>query len=285
METDSPSSLNNAVLVLGGEGQPAHLAPANGFPPQVYLPLLRPLWTQIRVYATIPLPMRTQTPPPRCLDWKALADEMAGHLQRAGLAGLVGLGHSMGGTLSVFAAARQPGLFRALVLLDPVIFPYRILAPLALLRALGLKDRFPLAVQARRRRDRFASPEEAGARYRRHPFFRHWHPEALAAYLTHGLRPTAAGGWQLAYPPAWEAAIFASTPLDVWRWVPRVRVPTLVVYGERSNTFRPAALRRLQRHWPHARFVALPGAGHMFPMERPEETAQVIAAWLAETVT
>ena len=140
------------LCFLGGEGpHPAHLAPANGFPPQVYLPLLRPLFERLTVHAVVPLPMRTVAPPPRHLDWKALADEMATHLQQRGLAGLIGIGHSLGGTLSLYAAARHPGLFRALVLLDPVIFPYRLLAPIALLRLLGLKERFPLAVRARRR--------------------------------------------------------------------------------------------------------------------------------------
>ena len=272
-----------SLIFLGGRGERwVHLAAANGFPPQVYCPLVKFLGDCCAVYVLPPLAMRSAAPPPRRLRWLFLADEMAQHLRSLGLRGLIGMGHSLGGTLSLLAAARHPGLFRALVLLDPVVFPYRYLLPLALLRLLGLHHRFPLAAQARRRRAVFPSREDAAAHYRKRPLFARWHPEAFEAYIEHGLIPIAGGQKRvrLAYPPAWEAAIFASTPLSVWYWARKVRLPTLVVYGEHTNTFLPPARRKLQRLWPHAQFVALPQAGHMFPMERPAETAEVLRRWL-----
>ncbi len=275
--------VRSPFIAIGGHGLPAHLAAANGLPPQVYTPLVKALSDHLEVIALQPLAMRSPSPPPRPLRWVALADELAHQLQRGGYHGLIGLGHSLGGTLSLFVAARHPGLFRALVLLDPVIFSYRYLAGFALLRFLGLSDRFPLAVQARRRRTHFPSREAAEAHYRQRAFFRRWHPEAFAAYLAHGLIPDpASDGVRLAYPPEWEAAIFASAPLEVWRWARKVRLPTLVIYGAHSNTFLPPARRRLQRLWPQARFVALPQAGHMFPLEQPEATAEVVLSWLHE---
>ncbi len=261
---------------FGGQGALAHLAPANGFPPQAYTPFVAELRDLFHVRALLPLPMRADGPPPPHLDWHLLAEEMAQRLQEAGMRDLVGFGHSLGGVMSLLAAIRHPGLFRALVLLDPVIFPRGFAFLLRVLRLLGLGDRFPLVRAARRRRRVFSSRQEAAARYRRHPFFGGWVPDAFEAYVEYGLRPRPDGRVELAYPPEWEAAIFDTSPTDIWRWVPRVEVPVILLYGERSNTFRPAALRRLQRQWPHARFVPIRDAGHMFPMEKPTEAARLL---------
>ncbi len=266
---------------FGGRGVPAHLAPANGFPPHVYAPLLSYLRDVFHVRSLLPLPMRAGTPPPADLNWHLLAAEMASRLQEVEAEAWVGMGHSLGGVMSLLAAIRHPTLFRGLVLMDPVIFPRHFAFALHLLRMVGLGHRFPLVQAALRRRRVFASREEAAQRYRRHPFFREWHPDAFEAYIRYGLRERPDGQVELAYPPEWEAAIFNTSPTDIWRWVPRARLPILLIYGERSNTFRPAALRRLQRLWPQARFVAVPGAGHMFPLERPEETAHIIREHLA----
>ncbi len=271
-------------VTFRGQGAAAHLAPANGFPPQVYAPLLEPLRAMLAPFALLPYAMRATTPPPRRLEWVALADEMAAHLRDRGAQGLIGLGHSLGSVLTLMAAVRWPGLFRALVLLDPVFLPPWALAGMRLLRLVGQETRFPLARKALRRRRTFATRDQAAARYRSRSLFRAWHPQAFEAYLQHGLRMQPHRGLTLAYDPRWEAAIFARVPVDVWRWVRRGAqsgLPTLIVYGARSEIYPPANVRRLRRTWPEATLVAMEGYGHMFPMEAPEATAQVLRQWLA----
>ncbi len=267
--------------LLGGQGCPTHFAPANGFPPETYIPLLRPLFGALKVCSLVPLPMRTTMPPPPRLTWHDLADETVQHLEAAGCHGLIGLGHSLGGVTSVLAAVKRPGLFRALVLMDPVIFPQRLLWLIRLLRALGQEHRLPLVRSARRRRRVFSDRENVRRRYGRHPFFAAWDREAFEAYIRYGFRRRADGQVELAYDPTWEAAIFASVPTDIWQWLPRVDLPTLVLYGERSDTFRPPALRRLQHLWPQAHFSAVSDSGHMFPLERPLQTARLIQTFVS----
>ncbi len=267
---------NRWWVSLGGRGRRAHFASANGFPPQVYRVLFEHLTDVLRVEAVLPLAMRAAGPPTQELAWQYLADPLALRLQTLGYAGAVGMGHSLGGVLTLFMAAKYPRLFSALVLMDPVIFPRRILWPMQVLRILRLQSRFPLVQAARRRRRVFSSREAMLAHYQRRSFFARWDVRALEAYVRYGTREREDGRVELAYPPEWEAAIFASVPTDVWRWIPRVTLPVLVLYGEHSNTFRRPALRRLRRNWPHARFVPIPDAGHMVPVERPEETAAAI---------
>ncbi|NPA26613.1 MAG: alpha/beta hydrolase [Chloroflexi bacterium] len=273
-----------AWVTFPGQGQPAHLAPANGFPPQVYGPWLAGLQDVFTVRSLVPYAMRASEPPPRDLEWLDLAHEMAHHLDRLPARGWVGIGHSLGGVLSLMVAVERPEIFRALVLLDPVFLPAPLLWGMRVLRALRQEFRFPLARQALRRRRIFPSREAFAQRYRSRALFRSWHPDAWQAYVTHGLRATE-HGFTLAYDPRWEATLFARVPVDVWRWVRRAgeaAIPAVILYGEHSEIFRWGVLRRLRRWWPQARLVPVPGRGHMFPMEAPETTAALVRdAWQA----
>lgn len=64
--------------------------------------------------------------------------------------------------------------------------------------------------------------------------------------------------------------------------VPRVRVPTLVVWG-RNDTWIPVAhAQRLAELIPGARSLVLEGCGHIPHEERPEEVLPPVVAFLAE---
>jgi pimeloyl-ACP methyl ester carboxylesterase len=55
-----------------------------------------------------------------------------------------------------------------------------------------------------------------------------------------------------------------------------IRVPTLVVSGDRDRLVPVENSRRLAKLIPGARLVEFPGAGHAFPYEREEETVRLI---------
>ncbi len=266
---------------FGGQGPLAIFSSANGIPPQAYTPLIARLLDHLHVMALTPWPMVTRTPPSRSCSWHWLAGDLAQHLYECRKQHAIGIGHSLGAVLSLLVAARHPVLFRVLILMDPVILPPKYLRWLRVIRTLGLENRLPLVKRARRRRRTFASRQEARAHFAQRAFFARWHPDAFEAYITYGLRELDDGRVILAYPPEWEAAIFASVPTDIWTWIPRVKLPTLVLYGAQSNTFLPAAKKRLQQIWPWAQFIPLDNASHMFPLERPQETAEIIREWLA----
>ncbi|OGA60563.1 MAG: hypothetical protein A3G81_08825 [Betaproteobacteria bacterium RIFCSPLOWO2_12_FULL_65_14] len=77
-----------------------------------------------------------------------------------------GVGHSLGGYLSLLAAARRPELFRAIVLLDaPVIGAFRG-SMLGATKRLGIVDRVTPAGATRDRRGHWPSREEAKRHFR-----------------------------------------------------------------------------------------------------------------------
>jgi pimeloyl-ACP methyl ester carboxylesterase len=187
----------------------------------------------------------------------------------------------MGGAYTLLAAVQRPDLFRALVLIDPVIMPPRILAVLWLMRRLGLSRRQSLVQGALRRRRTWPDRQACYNHYRSKRLFADWPETSLRAYVEAGMRLDQDGQVTLVYPPEWEAHIFATAPTDIWRYVPKLAIPLLVIRGERSDTFRLRAQRRMARLLPGARFVQIPGAGHLVPMERPAVTAAAVLDFLA----
>jgi 3-oxoadipate enol-lactonase len=104
------------------------------------------------------------------------------------------------------------------------------------------------------------------------PGFRAAHPDTVAAYLpffaAHRAPPWAA---------AWQAVAVAC--FGRRGSLHRVRAPTLVLHGGEDVMAPPADARGLAAGIPGAELHLVPGAGHAVPLERPEESAQLIVAW------
>jgi pimeloyl-ACP methyl ester carboxylesterase len=264
----------------GGTGPVLHLAHANGFPPETYRKLIEVLKTRHHVFTLRGRWLVPGADPLSMKDWDDMADDLAQALHARGLEGVVGVGHSMGGVASLLASEKNPGLFRAVVALDPVLFTGMRALAIQLLGVLGMQSIIPPARLARRRREHWGSREEAAASYRKKALFRHFDPECFQDYITHGLTQAPGGGVRLTIPTAWEARVFETSPHAVWRRMRSVTVPTLVLRGGDSDTLLPAAMKRIRRTLPGVRIEELPDTTHLFPLEQPEECGRRILTFL-----
>jgi pimeloyl-ACP methyl ester carboxylesterase len=138
------------IYEFGGAGPILHMAVANGFPPEVYKPLVWPMTGQ---YLAVSLPPRAMWPgenPPQTLQsWRdTVAVDLLEGLKTYDLRDVIAIGHSFGGVATILAAAAQPHRFKALVLLDPTILPqpaYWLYQLNTLLSKTGRLGRNPLA--------------------------------------------------------------------------------------------------------------------------------------------
>ena len=97
-------------------------------------------------------------------------------------------------------------------------------------------------------------------------------PRSLKNYLEAGLERHG-DGWRLRFRPEVEVAVFRETPTGVTA-LPRTRVPGVLVTGEKSpKLFHLGGARHARRHRMTRLFA--PGS-HMYPLERPEGTAQLV---------
>jgi pimeloyl-ACP methyl ester carboxylesterase len=269
---------------FGGVGLTVHIAHANGFPPGSYRLLAESLARRFRVIAFPLRPLWPNSFPDEAPSWHQLADDLAQMLDSISTTGCVGLGHSLGGVLTMFAAIRRPDLFRAVILIDPVILPPGWLRLLRLLQIAGWEQRLPLVQATLKRRKSWPSSHACFAHFREKELFARWSDEALNDYVASAVRDSGNGRVELIFPVEWEAHIYATVPTDVWRAVRLLDAPTLVIRGELSDTFRPEAKQRMERMLPNAHFAVVPSAGHLAPMERPKATGDLILSFL-EAVT
>jgi pimeloyl-ACP methyl ester carboxylesterase len=270
------------VIDYGGDGPDLHLAHANGFPPGTYRLLVDILTEHYRVFCLPSRPLwphsRTQSAP--C--WRVMAKDLIQGLDDIESSRVFGIGHSMGGDLTLWAAVSRPDLFRRVVLIDPVILPSAWLWMVRVFRSLGMQRRLPMVQGALRRRSVWPSRQACYDHYRGKQFFARWSDASLRAYVEAGTRELVEGGVTLAYSPEWEAHVFATVPVDIWRAVSKLRIPVLVIRGERSNTFVRESQVRMERLLPQARYVVIPDAGHLAPMERPEAVGEAILDFLRQ---
>lgn len=186
----------------------------------------------------------------------------------------VAIGHSFGAALSLRSVARGIIDCDALVLLDPIILPTRYWLAT---KASGRLGRNPMAQAARRRRAQWESAAAVRERLRDRGIYKGWRDEALEAFISHATRDTA-DGRALVCAPELEAQIFEN-PLYLWRDIPKLGVPTLMLYGAESYFFMAPSARRFQKLCPTMTAQALPG-GHCFMLQHPEAAAEAVGDWL-----
>ena len=185
--------------------------------------------------------------------------------------GLVGVGHSCGGTIIARAASHVPDLFSHIVLIEPIISPppYR-------------REDISLARAAQRRRNYFPSRDAAYERFASGPMST-WQPEALAAYVDHGFAKSA-DGVTIKCKPAVEADVFREgSNHDTWDRVGDIGVPVTIVSGENSETHDGAFLAALSHRFANTTMIRIPDSGHFLPMERPEVVGRIVAGTLGNS--
>ncbi|TGD98267.1 alpha/beta fold hydrolase [Methylobacterium nonmethylotrophicum] len=264
IEIGDPSGGRLAALEFGPAERPldALLLHANGFNARTYRSLLEPL-ADLHVLAydhrghgrtTLPAEPAGRT------DWWDVTNDLIALLDRLEAGPLVLIGHSMGGTASLLAAAERPERVRRLVLLDPVIQPPER-------RGEGHAG---LAEGARKRRSTFPSREAALAAYRGRGAFRTWPEAPLADYVADGFHD-APDGVTLACTGAWEASSYLAQGHDPWAALARLSCPAEVLRAETGSTCALDASPR-----PDVTVETVPGTTHFLPFEAPERVRAAI---------
>jgi len=275
--------LEIAVLDWGGDGPPALLHHANGFCAALWDGVARRLRGRVRPLALDARGHGDSSRPegPGAYRWSAMADDLCAVARRLLLeveadAFALGLGHSFGGTLTLAAAGREPGLFASAFLVDPVILP----PPDADAARAGEGSR--MAERARRRRQRWASRDEARDYLAERELFASWVPEELELYVAEALRERPEGGVELKCPGWVEAAIFeGDVGMDLFALAGRVEIPVRLLRAERGS-FPRALYERLVAPMPRGEVAEAP-AGHLMVMEEPERVALAVEGFLDDT--
>ena len=245
---------------LGGDGPPLLMAHATGFCGPVLAPLAAHLARRFRCW-TFDARGHGDTFTPQGLDWgwSAFADDVLAVVDGLGLERPYGFGHSSGGAALLDAEARRTGTFTALWCYEPILWP-EVTEELVVSRA-------PLVRGALKRRDHFASREEAYENFSSKPPLESLDAKALRAYVDCGFAPDR-DGVRLKCPPFVEAAIYRKgLAHDGFSRLPAVRCPVTVARGGRSVAVEAGVAQAQVDALPRATLVTLPELGHFGPLE------------------
>lgn len=266
---------------LESSGQSLHFLHANGYPPECYQPFLERLRSQYHVFGMLLRPLWKDSKPEETRRWHPFSDDLL-HFLETQPTPVIGVGHSIGAIVTLRAALRDPSKFRALILIDPVLFIPRFLIVWYIARALGLADRFhPLIPGAKKRRRTFSDLETVFRSYRNRSIFRYMSDENLQTYIR-GITRKTTDGYELVYSPEWESQIYRTgmQDFDIWRDLPKLEVPTLFIRGAETDTFLQKAATLVKRRQPKVRVETLERSTHLLPLERPQEVFDIMQSFL-----
>lgn len=249
-----------------------HFAHANGLPSACYHKLLTALESDFEV-VTVPV-LGIDPRYPVDDNWVSLTEQVADSIRTQARAPVIGIGHSMGGLCTFRAAHKYPELFSAVVMMDPPVINGFAAVSFGLMKKLGMADRVTPAGRSAGRRELWESREAVRAGLGRKKFFQAFDPDCFEDYLRFGFTDDAGGGVRLTVPVATEVEIFRNTPHDAWRFRRPLAVPGALLTGASSEFAGTGFAERLaRRHRLRHETVA---GGHMFPLEKPLETAAAI---------
>ena len=199
--------------------------------------------------------MGSSSAPPGGFRIRDMADDAARVLDAEGIAEAAVFGISMGGMIAQELALRHTARVRALVLGATFGSHWRSRKP-----PIGVAgDLLLVSLLSRppRRMARLLLSDDFVAR----------NPEVFQRWLARLGRPRLRVA---------RRQILAIARHEAEDRLPRLRLPTLVISGDRDRLVPVENSRRLARIIPRARLLELPGAGHAFPFERADETVRAI---------
>ena len=257
--------MNDAAPLAGGKPVLA-FAHANGIPGHSYDTFLDPLRESYDVRVAECLGQDPRYPVDS--NWESLSLELEAFLEPLPKP-IIGLGHSMGSVLMFWVAHRHPDWFQALVMLDPPVANGLHGLVFRVGKAIGFGEALSPAKKSKGRLDYWANWDDVESYFNSRGLFKAFDPRSLKHYLEHGLERHG-DGWRLRFRPEVEVAVFNETPTGVTS-LPRLKVPGALITGEHSpDLFQKGGARHARRHRMKRLFA--PGS-HMYPLERPEQTA------------
>ena len=189
------------------------------------------------------------------------------------------VGHSLGGFLSVMAAARHPELVRGVLLIDsPLLGGWKANA-VGMAKSTQVVGSISPGKVSKQRRFSWASNEEALEHFLKKKAFARWHPEVLQDYIRHGLKDED-GKRVLVFDRAIETAIYNTLPHNLAAMLRAhpLQCPAAFIGGRDSEEMKQVGMAMTLRI-TKGRTMMLDGS-HLFPMEQPMATAAAIEASL-----
>lgn len=256
-----------------------HFAHGNGFPSGCYRQLLNVLQTQYDCFMVDRLGHNSQYPVTD--NWPHLVREIICSIEEKKIAPVIGIGHSLGGVLTLLAALQKPALFKAVVMVDAPLLNRFKSTCINMAKKMRFIDLITPAHRSRSRRQHWDTREELVAYLKSRPLFQTFDERCLQDYVEYGFEYKACG-YRLRFNPDIEYQIFRTLPHQLHLYEGQLQTPTALIYGDKSTIITANDVRYMQKKY-HIKAYSMPGT-HMLPMEHPQELGERIFSVLAAII-
>jgi pimeloyl-ACP methyl ester carboxylesterase len=202
---------------------------------------------------------------PQTYSFKTYAEDVNALVEKLDLRDFVLVGHSMGGMVSLVYASTHPGRMGRLVIVDSIM-----LMPLD--RVMRMREFGERPARS------YATQEELIARYRLEPASAQMAaPEIIHHLARQSGKQDADGRWQLKADRRVYANFQQIAGLPLWE---QVKVPALVIRGERSTRFAPEGLAEIRARAPQVQMAEVPASDHHIMLDNPPGFVDVVRQFL-----
>ncbi|HOK02873.1 MAG TPA: alpha/beta hydrolase [Spirochaetota bacterium] len=255
-------------------GQSLLMLHATGFLPWLWHPIASRLNEEYgyNIYAPYLCEHRDIDSKTGALSWNTLAEDLIHFCKNLKLKESFVIGHSMGATIATLCAGMKQLSPKAMVLIEPIFLPQETYSINITV------EQHPLASKSIRRKSHWHSKEEAINYLRSKKLFEEWDDEILDLYVNYGMNHHEDGSLTLKCSPEREAALFmGGNAKNPWPLLSHLQCPVLIIEGGMSENRAFIDLKYAASLIPNGHYKMIEEAGHLIPMEEPEETLKAMA--------
>ena len=255
---------------------------ANGFPAGSYQALFNYLPKEHQVISHEKYGHDTKHPVED--NWQPLVDELINFVKQQLLINnqqqVISVGHSFGGVIAFIAACQQPQLFKGLIMLDPPVLTGSTALAVKLLKKTRLIEKFSPAGKAKVRRTYWPLGTDIAKLFAHRQLFKNFDKRCLDDYISHGVIERN-NQLELVFSAQVEADIFRNLAVNLSSYKNQLNVPASLIYADKTDVFPHVYFKKFVKLNKNINLKVTQG-GHMFPLERPKHTAQLIADTIAQ---
>lgn len=252
-----------------------HFAHANGFPAGSYAKMFNALAGKYTIIAKDKFAHSVNYPLTN--NWENVCDELIDYVEthKQNQQKVVAVGHSFGAVLSYKAVCKRPDLFSQLIMLEPPLITGMSRYLFKIAKRTRLINKLTPAGITQIRAQKWHAQEDLFAYFSKKALFKHFDPQCIKDYVSAAVE-NKEGTQQLTFNVDNEANIFRTIPDNLPMHYHKLEVPSTLVSAQYTNICVPALRNPFIRGNQNMQHLEFAQAGHMFPLEKPLQAAQLI---------
>ena len=258
---------------------------ANGFPPNSYNCifhkmkniytinnfLLRPLWSKTTDFNAIK-------------SWDIFCGDFEKYISNNKFNKIIGIGHSIGGNILLHTAIKNPNNFSKIILLDPTLFPPKIIFIWKLLNLFNLQEKVSgLSRSAKNKKMHYKNIDEIFYNYRKKEIFNLINDINLKKYIKSVTITNPDNSINISYSNQWERVIYNKGLLKdnyIWKNIHNLSIPCLIIRAEKSTALPHSSIKKIKSKNHSINIKTLKNVTHLFPFEQPEIVQKIISDFI-----